>query len=303
MNDAAATKPAKREKLGPGPAEWQRKWYEVIFAHDTPAGRWFDLGLLLVIVASVIAVMLESLHDADNPEFWYDDLRVVEWIITGLFTVEFAARLACVNRPGRYVFSFFGVVDLVSLLPTYLMLVIPSAGSLATIRTVRLLRVFRILKLAHHVREGQGWLLALKHTWPKITVFISVIVCTIIILGSIMYLVEAGAGSGFNNIPVSVYWAIVTMTTVGYGDIAPVTPLGKTIASLVMLLGYAIIIVPTGLFSAEVMKQRALQGTARSCLRCGHVTADDAARYCSRCGERLVEVQPTPGEQADTQDT
>lgn len=300
MSDSSTAKPEKRPKLGPGPAEWQQKWYDVIFEHDTAAGRWFDLGLLVVIVASIIAVMLESIHDSDKPpEFWYDDLRVAEWIITILFTVEFAARLACVNRPARYVFSFFGVVDLVSLLPTYLMLVIPSAGSLATIRTVRLLRVFRILKLAHHVREGQGWLMALKQTWPKITVFISVIVCTIIILGSVMYLVEGGADSGFDNIPVSVYWAIVTMTTVGYGDIAPVTPLGKTIAALVMLLGYAIIIVPTGLFSAEVLKQRTLYGATRSCTRCPHTTNDDGARYCSRCGEQLGNL-PSTGETATT---
>lgn len=299
MNDVAADKSKGRPKLGPGPAGWQRKWYEVIFEHDTPAGRWFDVWLLVVIVVSVVAVMLESVHYKDAPEVYYDTWRAVEWIITGLFTVEFAARLACVNRPSRYVFSFFGVVDLISLLPSYLMILIPGAQSLATIRTVRLLRVFRILKLAHHIREGRGWLLALKSTWPKITVFISVIVCAIIILGSVMYLVETDSGGGFDNIPVSVYWAIVTMTTVGYGDIHPVTPLGKTIASLMMILSYAVIIVPTGLFSAEVMRQQRQQGSSRDCQRCGFETNDDGARYCSRCGERLGALQPTGTPQAD----
>jgi voltage-gated potassium channel len=274
-----------REKLGPGPAEWQQRWYAVIFEHDTRAGRAFDLVLLVVIVVSVLAVMLESVES--YRQRWGNLFFVVECVITALFTIEFLARMACVNTSRRYAFSFFGLVDIVALLPSYLMPFFSGAQSLATIRTLRLLRVFRILKLARHVQEAQGLLRALRRTWPKITVFISVIVCTIIILGTVMYLVEAGEGSGFDNIPVSVYWAIVTMTTVGYGDIAPATPLGKTIASLIMLLGYAIIIVPTGLFSAQVLTQQADLSPPRNCSNCGHRVADGKAKFCSRCGAEL----------------
>ncbi|WP_197528577.1 ion transporter [Aeoliella mucimassa] len=286
MDQQNRDNPMSNPTLGPGPRTWQRRWYEVIFEHDTPAGRRFDVLLLIVIVVSVVAVSLESVKGMRESAVWGSLLTKLEWFITGLFTIELIARLACVNRPARYVFSFFGVVDIVSLLPSFLGIFLPGAQSLATIRTLRLLRVFRVLKLAHHVRESQGWLLAIRKTWPKITVFITVILCTIVVLGSIMYLIEAGADSGFDNIPVSIYWAIVTMTTVGYGDIAPVTPQGKAVASLVMLLGYAIIIVPTGLFSAEVMSQKSQQ-SARKCEGCNFQVTDPDAIYCSRCGNQL----------------
>jgi voltage-gated potassium channel len=291
MNQPHPPHPERQERLGPGPAEWQKRWYDVIFEHDTFAGRTFDYALFVVIFVSVIAVMLESIQS--YREAWRFELRVVEWIITVLFTIEVIARLACVNRPARYLLSFFGVVDIISLLPSYLMFFLPGAQSLATIRTVRLLRIFRVLKLAHHVREGQTWLLSLKRTWPKITVFITVIMCTIVILGSVMYLVEGNADSGFDNIPESVYWAIVTLTTVGYGDIAPATPLGKIIASFVMLLGYAIIIVPIGLFSAEVMSQRRPQDPDNVCTSCGFASWDVDPNFCSKCGEPM---EPSPEE-------
>lgn len=280
-------------KLGPGPAEWQRQWYSVIFGHDTPAGKFFDLLLLVVIVISVLAVMLESVELLRDGYGWRPKFVAVEWVITFLFSLEFLARLACVNRPWRYVFSFFGMVDIVSLLPSYLGLFFTGAHTLATIRMLRLLRVFRVLKLARHVKEAQGLLRALKHTWPKITVFISAIVCTIVILGTVMYIIEGTSGSGFDNIPVSVYWAIVTMTTVGYGDIAPATALGKIVASLIMLLGYAIIIVPTGLFSAEIISSRADQPhsqrstPSRPCPNCRHTRHDTTAKYCNQCGAEL----------------
>jgi len=286
-------------KLGPGPAEWQKRWYEVIFEHDTPSGKLFDLLLLVVIVVSVAAVMLESVASLREPQpdgwGWGPKFIAVEWVITFLFSLEFLARLACVNRPMRYVFSFFGLVDIVSLLPSYIGLFhFDGAKTLSTIRTLRLLRVFRVLKLARHVKEAQGLLKALRHTWPKITVFISAIVCTIVILGTIMYIIEGTSDSGFDNIPVSVYWAIVTMTTVGYGDIAPVTALGKIVASLIMLLGYAIIIVPTGLFSAEIIQTRqdiktAAQAAAdrRVCPDCAHAVHALAASYCNQCGAKL----------------
>lgn len=279
--------PAPSDPLGPGPAGWQRAWHRVIFGHQTAAGRAFDFGLLLVIIISVAAVMLESVPSLDEQH--HSAFQAVEWAITIVFTIEFLARLACVAKPPRYAGSFFGVVDLVSLLPTYLSLAYPGADSLATIRTLRLLRVFRLLKLARHVREAQGLLVALRRTWPRITVFLSVIVCTIVILGTVMYLVEANAGSGFDDIPTSVYWAIVTMTTVGYGDIAPCTPLGKTIAALIMLFGYAIIIVPTGLFAAQVVAEKVSEGQApvRNCPSCNAVGLAATANYCQVCGEAL----------------
>ena len=278
--------PRTPRPLAAGPAEWQRRWFEVIFGHETTHGRVFDLVLLVAIVVSVVAVMLESVAPAES--HWRRAFDVVEWVITLLFSLEFLARLACVNRPWRYVFSFFGVVDIISLLPSYLGLYYRGADSLATIRTLRLLRVFRLLKLARHVREAQGLMIALRRTWPKITVFLSVVVCTIVILGTVMYLVEGDAGSGFDNIPTSVYWAIVTMTTVGYGDIAPVTPLGKSIAALIMLLGYAIIIVPTGLFSAQMISERAGIGDAgKTCGECGAKGLSATAQFCEACGARL----------------
>ncbi|WP_197525895.1 ion transporter [Pseudobythopirellula maris] len=283
--------------LRAGPAPWQRKWYDVIFESDTPSGKWFDLVLLVVIMLSILAVMLESVESISAE--WGPQLATVEWVITLLFSLEFLARLACVRKPTRYTFSFFGIVDIVSLAPSYLALFFTGAHTLATIRTLRLLRVFRVLKLARHLTEARSLLFALRHTWPRITVFLTVIVCSIVILGTLMYLIEAGQGSGFTDIPTSVYWAIVTMTTVGYGDIAPVTPVGKCVAAMVMLLGYAIIIVPTGLFAAEVLqvqegeKKRIATSAAdadadaRVCPACnaaGH--APDAA-FCNRCGAGL----------------
>ena len=277
-------------KLEPGPAPWQRQWYDVIFEADTPAGKAFDVALLVVILGSVAVVMLESLSDerlaAIHPRLggW---LTAIEWAVTILFTLEFIARVACVAKPSRYVGSFFGFVDLIALLPTYLSLFISGTHVLATIRTLRLLRVFRVFKMGQHVAEANTLLTALRRTWPKITVFLSVIFCAIVILGTVMYLIERDAGSGFDSIPVSVYWAIVTMTTVGYGDIAPVTIAGQTLASIIMLFGYAIIIVPTGIFSAEVLSQGGPSASDRTCAECGYTGHDADAKFCSRCGATL----------------
>jgi len=281
-------------KLSPGPAAWQRRWYEIIFEADTPAGKAFDVGLLIVILVSLVTVMLESVQEKDvngaflPPSVW---LLRIEWIITMLFSLEFLARIACVAKPSRYVFSFFGIVDLLALLPTYLGLLLFDAKetrALATIRTLRLLRVFRIFKMGQHVAEANTLLVALRRTWPKITVFLSVIFCTIVILGTVMHLVERNEGSGFDSIPDSIYWAIVTMTTVGYGDSAPVTPQGKALAAVIMLFGYAIIIVPTGIFSAEVLSKGGPAGDSRSCKNCTHKIHDSAAKYCSRCGQPIA---------------
>ena len=275
--------PEPERPLRAGPAAWQKAWHEVIFEADTPAGHWFDVALMATILVSIAAVMLESV-EAIQPR-WGSTLAAIEWVITLLFSLEFLARLACVARPTRYALSFFGLVDLVSILPSYLALFFTGAHTLATIRTLRLLRVFRVLKMGRHLKEATTLLAALRQTWPKITVFITVIFCSIVIMGTVMYLVEGGQTSGFDDIPTSVYWAIVTMTTVGYGDIAPVTPLGKFIAALIMLFGYAIIIVPTGIFSAEVITgTRALGPKCPECQRAGH--AEDA-RYCAGCGSQL----------------
>lgn len=273
-------------RLKPGSAPWQRAWYEVIFEAETPAGRAFDVLLLIVIVVSIAVVMLESVDRIQEQPVWASSLAGVEWVITLLFSLEFIARLACVDRPMRYVFSFFGLVDIVSILPSYLALVFTGTHALATVRTLRLLRVFRVLKMGRHLKEANTLIAALRQTWPKITVFLTVIFCSIIILGTIMYLIEGGdESSGFSDIPTSVYWAIATITTVGYGDLAPQTPLGRFVATMVMLLGYAIIIVPTGIFSAEVMSNVQPQGYA--CKACGRIGHAEDATFCAGCGERL----------------
>lgn len=286
--DATTPKPdlytSPPSRLQPGPAAWQRRWYSIIFEHDTPAGKAFDVLLLIAILVSVAAVMLESV--ASLQDRWGHVFFVTEWVITLLFSLEFLARLACVAQSWRYVFSFFGIVDVVSLLPSYLALFMPGAHQLATIRTLRLLRVFRVLKLARHVKEAQTLAAALRETWPKITVFLSVLFCSIVILGTVMYLVEGKADSGFDDIPTSVYWAIVTMTTVGYGDIAPATPLGKVIAAVIMLFGYAIIIVPTGIFSAQVLNAKADLGS-KACKQCGTTGLAASSKFCRQCGASL----------------
>lgn len=274
---------AERRLLPPGPAEWQRRWYEVIFESDTPAGKAFDVALLVAIVVSILVVMLESVEPLAAK--YGRSFDIIEWVITLLFTLEFLARMACVAQPTRYVFSFFGVVDLVSLLPTYLSLFVVGADSLLVIRTLRLLRVFRVLKLARHVSESRTLLAALRQTWPKITVFLLVIFCAILISGTVMYLIERDQDSGFENIPISVYWAIVTMTTVGYGDIAPRTDAGRFVAALIMLFGYAVIIVPTGIFSAEVLTSN--RGRRKACGACGADELSPHANFCEHCGERV----------------
>lgn len=272
-------------RLRPGPRPWQHAWHEVIYEADTPAGKAFDVVLLVTIVLSIAAVMLESVRSISDR--WGPELAAFEWAITLLFTVELVARLACVERPLRYVFSFYGVVDIVSILPSYLAPFVTGAHTLGTVRTLRLLRVFRVLKMTRHLSEANTLLVALRQTWPKITVFLTVIFCSIIILGTVMHLIERDQESGFVDIPTSVYWAIVTMTTVGYGDIAPATAAGKFVAALIMLFGYAIIIVPTGIFSAEVITKT--KPGSIVCVRCGRGGHDADANYCSGCGSPLRE--------------
>lgn len=263
----------------------RERLHEIVFEADTPAGKAFDIALLLLILGSVIAISLESVAEIGSA--YGPQLRAIEWVFTTIFTIEYLLRLYCVRRPLAYAFSFFGVVDLVSILPAYLALFLAGTQGLSTIRVLRLVRVFRVLKLVHFLGEASVLRAALRASLPKIAVFLLTVVCLVICVGSVMHVVE-GPEHGFTSIPRGVYWAIVTLTTVGYGDIAPRTVLGQALASLVMLLGYGILAVPTGIVSAE-LSRRPTKPTlsTQSCAACGLEDHTDDARFCRRCGERL----------------
>jgi voltage-gated potassium channel len=256
---------------------------EIVFGHDTWGGKAFDVALILAIIGSVSVVMLESV--ASVREAYLPALRVAEWGFTILFTIEYAVRLWCSPAPLRYARSFFGVVDLVSILPTYLSLLAYGAQALLTVRSLRLIRIFRVLKLGQYTSEASQLSRALSRSRQKITVFLAVVLTLVLVLGSLMYLVE-GPENGFTSIPRAVYWAIVTLTTVGYGDITPHTVAGQLLASLVMILGYGIIAVPTGIVTVELGRSSA-STRARDCGRCALPGHDADARYCKRCGEPL----------------
>jgi voltage-gated potassium channel len=265
-------------------APWRVRLHEVIFEADTPAGRRFDVALLWAIALSVLVVILESV--AEIRLRFGGALRVCEWIFTLLFSVEYVLRLICVRRPWRYVFSFYGIVDLLSILPTFLSLVVTGAQSLQVIRALRLLRIFRVLKIVRHLNELSSLVQAIKATREKITVFVMVVMILVLIMGSAMYMVE-GEESGFTSIPRGIYWAIVTVTTVGYGDIAPRTILGQVIAAAAMLLGYSLIIIPTGIFSTEMARAAARPISTQSCPSCVREGHDIDATHCKHCGEQL----------------
>ena len=257
---------------------------EVIFGHDTFAGKLFDVALIVAILLSVLVVMLETV--AGLADDWSAALRGAEWFFTLLFTLEYAVRLWCAPRPLRYARSFFGLVDLLSILPTYASVLFGGAQALLTVRALRLLRIFRVLKLAEYTSEASQLGQALSRSRKKITVFLAVVATMVLVLGSLMYLIE-GPQNGFTSIPRSVYWAIVTLTTVGYGDITPHTVGGQVLASLVMILGYGIIAVPTGIVTVEMGRPAAPPGSGRGCGRCGQARHDADARHCKRCGEAL----------------
>jgi voltage-gated potassium channel len=237
-----------------------------------------------VIVVSVLAVALESVASIDAR--WGSQLRTLEWVITGLFTVEYLLRLYAVGRPLAYARSFFGVVDLLAILPTYLSLFVTGAQTLVVIRALRLLRIFRVMKLARFVGEARFLYSALRASMRKIIVFLGGVLTTVLIVGSAMYLIE-GSANGFTSIPTSVYWTIVTMTTVGYGDIAPQTPLGKLLASAVMILGYGIIAVPTGIVTVELAGVRNRKVSTQACPQCASEGHDVDALFCKHCGARI----------------
>ena len=265
---------------------WKNKLHEIIYEADTPAGKWFDITLLLLILGSIAVVMLESVSSIG--EHYAKELDIAEWIFTILFTLEYFARIICIKKPREYIFSFYGIIDFFSTIPKYLSLFLVGSHALVALRALRLLRVFRILKLARFIGEGNQLINALKASKAKISVFLLAIFMLCIILGTIMYMIEGGANSGFTSIPRSVYWAIVTLTTVGYGDIAPVTAFGQVIASIIMILGYAVIAVPTGIVSSEMTRDRKkIHLNTRSCPSCAATNHKDEAAYCYECGHKL----------------
>lgn len=267
------------------PTGLRHRLHTVIFESDTPAGKAFDVALLGAILLSVLAVMLESV--AGIRARYGAELRAAEAAFTLLFTAEYLLRLVAVRRPLRYARSFFGVVDVLALLPTYLSLLVPGAHALLVVRVFRLLRIFRILKLASFLGQAEVLVTALRASRQKIIVFLLTVLSTVVLMGTVMYLVE-GEGSGFDSIPRGMYWAIVTLTTVGYGDISPVTPLGQFIASLLMVLGYGIIAVPTGIVSVELAAAtRDSRVSAQACPSCGRQGHDADASFCKFCGTHL----------------
>jgi len=266
----------------------REKLHEIIFEADTPAGKQFDIVLLVAIFLSILVVMLETVPELGSK---YGMLfTVLEWILTIFFTIEYVLRLYCVYRPMKYALSFFGIVDLLAIIPTYMSLFIPNALGLGTVRALRLLRVFRIFKLANFMTESKVLASALRASWNKISVFLFTVVILVCIFGSIMYVIEGGSNEEFDSIPRSVYWAIVTLTTVGYGDISPDTPLGQFIASIIMIMGYAIIAVPTGIVSAEAIKEAGgvhYNTNTQTCRYCADDSHEDHAHFCKTCGEEL----------------
>ena len=261
----------------------RRRLHEIIFEADTAAGKAFDVALLVAIVMSVVAVMLESVESIDQRH--HALLVAAEWTFTGLFTIEYAIRLSIVRRPRAYALSFFGIVDLLAILPTYLALLFGGAQSLLVVRALRLIRVFRIFKLARYVGEAGVLRQALAASRAKIIVFLVAVMTLVLVVGAIMHLVEGPTNPGFESIPASVYWAIVTMTTVGYGNATPQTIEGKAIASVVMILGYGIIAVPTGIVSAELVRTKSV--STQSCPNCSAEGHDFDARHCKKCGHEL----------------
>lgn len=255
----------------------RKRWYLIIFESDTPAGKRFDVLLLISILLSLLVVSLETVPELRAA--YQFELRLAEWVFTALFTLEYLARLWTSPRPKHYAKSFYGVVDLLSIVPTYLSLVLAGSQYFLILRSLRLLRVFRVLKLTHFVSEGQVLSNALWASRRKILVFLLVVFTAVLLSGTLMYWIE-GEANGFKSIPTSMYWAIVTLTTVGYGDISPQTPLGQFIASCIMVLGYGIIAVPTGIVTAELAKPAATS----TCNHCGRTGIPSDSNYCPQCG-------------------
>lgn len=287
-----------RQRLGKPEAGWRQRWYTIIFEADTRHGRLFDVALLIAIVASVLVVIADSLPAVHSRLGL--PLTVLEWMFTLFFTAEYVMRILVVRRPLRYVFSFYGIIDVISIMPTWLAFFVPELAFLIDVRLLRLLRVFRILKLTVYFEEAQILYRALANSRRKIFVFLATVFIITVILGTVMYVVE-GPQHGFTSIPVSMYWAVVTLTTTGFGDMVPRTPLGQFITSLTILLGYGIIAFPTGIVGAElaasIMKRPLTTRTCTHCLTEGH---DPDARFCKHCGGHLPAYQSETHEAPDS---
>lgn len=276
-------------------SQWRRKLHDIIYEADTPGGKLFDVVLLILILTSITLVMLESVKSLD--EEYHNFFEIGEWVITIFFTIEYFMRIITVNKPSRYIFSFYGLIDFFSTIPQYLAFFFIGSNALVTVRALRLLRVFRILKVTRYVGESNKLKEAINDSKAKISIFLFAVLVVCIIAGTLMYMIE-GEESGFTSIPVSIYWCIVTLTTVGFGDIAPVTPIGQLIAALIMITGYGIIAVPTGIVSAEYAKdfkkekvtidgQDYVHMNTQACANCNAKKHRDDALFCHKCGYSL----------------
>ena len=294
----------------------KREIYRIIFKADTPAGKKFDIWLLVLIGLNLLVIMLDSFEALHTNMRWV--LKSLEWIFTITFTLEYYLRIYCLQRPWKYVFSFYGIIDFLSIFPAYLSLLIPATQTLTVLRVLRTLRIFRIFNMQRFLQESFHLLNAMRRSVTKILIFMLFVFITAIILGAVIYMFESGKNPSMKSIPTAIYWAVVTITTVGYGDITPVTPMGQFISTLVMLLGYSIIAVPTGIVVGETVREYRKDDNqqekvdvpeefneyddkmpvqqsdieSRYCTHCGHTEADPAARYCRYCGTILTKTQP-----------
>ncbi|MGB2128725.1 MAG: ion transporter [Flavicella sp.] len=272
--------------MTPRQKPWKLKLHEIIYEADTRAGKVFDIALLITILLSIAIVLLESVPSINQK--YHSILDSLQWLITILFTIEYVLRILTIKSPKKYIFSYYGIIDLLATLPKYAALLFGGAQSFTVLRALRLLRIFSILKITRYLGEANKLKKSLQNSKAKIAVFLFVVLVVSFILGTVMYLIEGARNEGFSSIPKSIYWTIVTLTTVGYGDISPITALGQFIASIVMILGYGIIAVPTGIVSAEytaVFKETATN--TQSCTNCGNEKHQDDASYCRICGEKL----------------
>ena len=269
-------------------APWKIKLYSIIYEADTPLGKLFDLVLLVLIVFSIILVMLESVSSINIK--YHDQFYVAEWVITVFFSIEYILRIITIDKPKKYVFSFYGIVDLLSTIPSYIIYFVGGSNMFLAVRALRLLRVFRILKITRYIGESNKLMDALKNSRAKISIFLFAVLIVCIITGTLMYLVE-GPENGFTNIPISIYWCIVTLTTVGFGDIHPLTPLGRFIASMIMIIGYGVIAVPTGIVGAEVSREMNKKDGLKPhiCNNCGEHEHKASSEFCHNCGKKLDE--------------
>ena len=273
------------DRLGPAPGgEWRARWFHIIFGHEDAAGRRFDVLLIIAILGSIVVAVLDTVTSAHA--HYGAIFYALEWTFTLAFTLEYVMRIAVVDRPLRYARSFFGIVDLLAVLPTWISLIAAGSQYLLVVRALRILRIFRILKLTRYVSEADLLWLTLVRARRKVLVFFSAILTLVLIFGALMYLIE-GPEDGFTSIPASMYWAIVTMTTVGFGDITPKTTLGKLLTSLIILIGYSIIAVPTGIFTAELAAGMRAKRKHVPCAHCGQAEHEDDADYCRLCGTQL----------------